>query len=124
MDAAQAPRRQQEPPARGRVAAPYVGPVGVYLGELDLGAGQALLGRRQQPPDRLRPVAFDGIAVVVDAVVVKDAEIALRAGVARLVGSTCQGCHLTIPATEVDRIRRQPAGTLAFCDNCGAILVP
>ena len=46
------------------------------------------------------------------------------AGVARLVGSTCQGCHLTIPATEVDRIRRQPAGTLAFCDNCGAILVP
>jgi uncharacterized protein len=45
-------------------------------------------------------------------------------GVARLVGSTCQGCHLTIPSTEVDRIRHQPAGTLAFCDNCGAILVP
>jgi uncharacterized protein len=45
-------------------------------------------------------------------------------GVARLVGSTCQGCHLTIPVTEVDRIRRQPLGTLAFCDNCGAILVP
>ncbi len=45
-------------------------------------------------------------------------------GVARLVGSTCQGCHLTIPATEVDRIRRQPVGTLTFCDNCGAILVP
>ena len=44
--------------------------------------------------------------------------------VARLVGSTCQGCHLTIPTTEVDRIRRQPVGTLAFCDNCGAILVP
>jgi predicted nucleic acid-binding Zn-ribbon protein len=45
-------------------------------------------------------------------------------GVARLVGSTCQGCHLTIPATEVDRIRRQPDGTHAYCDNCGAILVP
>src|SRR5581483_5145217 len=25
-------------------------------------------------------------------------------GVARLIGSTCQGCHLSIPATEVDRI--------------------
>ena len=45
-------------------------------------------------------------------------------GVARLVGMTCQGCHLTIPATEVDRIRRAPEGTISFCDNCGCILVP
>jgi predicted nucleic acid-binding Zn-ribbon protein len=45
-------------------------------------------------------------------------------GAARLVGHTCQGCHLTIPATEVDRIRKSPAGTVAHCDNCGAILVP
>jgi uncharacterized protein len=46
-------------------------------------------------------------------------------GVARLVGSTCQGCRLTIPATEVARIRK--AGVTAtpeHCDNCGAILVP
>jgi predicted nucleic acid-binding Zn-ribbon protein len=48
-------------------------------------------------------------------------------GAARLVGMTCQGCHLTIPATEVDRMRREahaggPVG-LTFCDNCGAILV-
>jgi len=45
-------------------------------------------------------------------------------GAARLGGSTCQGCHLSIPMTEVDRIRRQPPGTLAYCDNCGCILVP
>jgi len=45
-------------------------------------------------------------------------------GAARLVGNTCQGCHLTIPSTEVERIRRAPEGTLAFCDNCGCILVP
>jgi predicted nucleic acid-binding Zn-ribbon protein len=45
-------------------------------------------------------------------------------GVARLVGSTCQGCHLTIPSTEVERIRRAPEGSLAFCDNCGCILIP
>jgi uncharacterized protein len=44
-------------------------------------------------------------------------------GAARLVGSTCQGCHLSIPATEVDRIRRLPADTVARCDNCGSILV-
>ena len=45
-------------------------------------------------------------------------------GAARLVGNTCQSCHLTIPATEVDRIRHAPDGIVAYCDNCGAILVP
>ena len=44
-------------------------------------------------------------------------------GVARLVGDTCQGCRLSIPATEIDAIRRGVAGE-ARCDNCGAILVP
>ncbi len=47
------------------------------------------------------------------------------AGAARLIGNTCQGCRLTIPATEVDRIHRPGAdGTVFHCDNCGAILVP
>jgi len=45
-------------------------------------------------------------------------------GVARLIGSTCQGCHLSIPSTEVERIRKAPEGTIAHCDNCGCILVP
>jgi predicted nucleic acid-binding Zn-ribbon protein len=45
-------------------------------------------------------------------------------GVARLIGDTCQGCHLSIPATEVDRIRKAPEGTISYCDNCGCILVP
>jgi predicted nucleic acid-binding Zn-ribbon protein len=46
-------------------------------------------------------------------------------GAARLVGNTCQGCRLTIPATEVARIRKAgPDGDVAHCDNCGAILVP
>jgi len=48
-------------------------------------------------------------------------------GVARLVGMTCQSCHLTIPSTEVDRMRREAHGggvtAIAFCDNCGAMLV-
>lgn len=45
-------------------------------------------------------------------------------GAARLVGDTCQGCHLSIPATEVDRMRKMADGTFAHCDNCGCILVP
>lgn len=44
-------------------------------------------------------------------------------GAARLVGSSCTGCHLTLPATELDRIRRGPADALEFCDQCGRILV-
>jgi predicted nucleic acid-binding Zn-ribbon protein len=46
------------------------------------------------------------------------------AGAARLVGDTCQGCHLSIPSTEVERIRRAPDGSVAYCENCGCILVP
>ena len=45
-------------------------------------------------------------------------------GAARLVGSTCQGCHLSIPSTEVERIKKAPPGTVEHCDNCGCILVP
>jgi predicted nucleic acid-binding Zn-ribbon protein len=44
-------------------------------------------------------------------------------GAARLVGPTCQACHLALPATEVDRIRRLPPDAMARCDHCGAILV-
>ena len=46
------------------------------------------------------------------------------AGAARLVGTTCQACHLTIPSTEAERIRREAGREVSYCDNCGAILVP
>jgi uncharacterized protein len=72
--------------------------------------------------------ARDAIAGELDAALLADYErVRARnggAGAARLVGSTCQGCHLTIPATEVARIKKSPEGTIAHCDNCGAILVP
>ena len=45
-------------------------------------------------------------------------------GAARLVGTTCQACHLSIPATEVARIRKaSSSATIEHCDNCGAILI-
>ena len=44
-------------------------------------------------------------------------------GAARLVGPSCTGCHLTLPAQELDRIRREPPDALVFCDQCGRILV-
>ena len=44
-------------------------------------------------------------------------------GAARLVGNSCGGCHLTLPAMEVDRIRKAAPDVVITCDNCGRILV-
>jgi predicted nucleic acid-binding Zn-ribbon protein len=46
------------------------------------------------------------------------------AGAAKLIGTTCQACHLTIPSTEAEQIRRAAGSEVAYCDNCSAILVP
>lgn len=44
-------------------------------------------------------------------------------GAARLVGPSCTGCHLTLPATEIDRIKRLDPTVVVYCDQCGRILV-
>ena len=44
-------------------------------------------------------------------------------GAARLDGNRCSGCHLTLPATELDRIRHADANALFYCEQCGRILV-
>jgi predicted nucleic acid-binding Zn-ribbon protein len=44
-------------------------------------------------------------------------------GAARLVGNSCTGCHLTLPAMEVDRIKHASSDAVITCDNCGRILV-
>ena len=44
-------------------------------------------------------------------------------GAARLVNGRCSGCHLTLPASELDRIRREPPDTVIRCDQCGRLLV-
>jgi predicted nucleic acid-binding Zn-ribbon protein len=43
--------------------------------------------------------------------------------VARLVGSRCDGCHLTLPAMELDRIRHLADSEPVTCEQCGRILV-
>jgi predicted nucleic acid-binding Zn-ribbon protein len=49
---------------------------------------------------------------------------ALGIGVARLNGNRCEGCHLTLSAVDVDRIRHDPVDTVAHCTECSRILVP
>jgi predicted nucleic acid-binding Zn-ribbon protein len=43
--------------------------------------------------------------------------------IARLVGPTCQGCHLALPAAEVDRIRHLSPDEPVYCEECGRLLV-
>ncbi len=44
-------------------------------------------------------------------------------GAAPLVNGRCGGCHLALPATEVDRLRKLPPDTLVTCEQCERILV-
>jgi uncharacterized protein len=44
-------------------------------------------------------------------------------GVARLEGSTCGGCRLSLSAMEVDRIRRVGPDVRVQCEECGRLLV-
>ncbi len=57
-----------------------------------------------QAYDKLRP-QYRGIAV------------------ARLVGTNCSGCHLTLSSMALDNLHRMPPDALATCDECGRILV-
>jgi predicted nucleic acid-binding Zn-ribbon protein len=43
--------------------------------------------------------------------------------VARLVGGRCDGCHLALPAMELDRVLHHPSGSLEYCEQCGRVLV-
>ncbi len=43
--------------------------------------------------------------------------------VARLVRGVCDGCHLTLPAVEVDRIKHLPIDEPVNCEECGRFLV-
>lgn len=43
--------------------------------------------------------------------------------VARLEGTQCTGCHLSLPATELDAVRRAGPDTVVHHEECGRILV-
>lgn len=44
-------------------------------------------------------------------------------GVARLVKSRCDGCHLEIPSAQLEEIRHAPDDEIVNCPECGRILV-
>lgn len=88
-----------------------------------LEAGEAEVDAEIMAEAEARAAATAGIPETLLATYERIRAMSNGVGVARLVGDTCQGCRLSIPATELDAIRRGVAGE-ARCDNCGAILVP
>jgi hypothetical protein len=99
--------------------------------EAELAAARADLDLKERELDRAisaEQAARDEAVAGVDGALVADyerrREHANGVGVARLVGFTCQGCHLSIPSAAVDGMRRASDGGIAYCDNCGCILVP
>lgn len=44
-------------------------------------------------------------------------------GAARIVGHSCSGCHLTLPAMEMEQIKNAGADDVVHCDQCGRIVV-
>jgi predicted nucleic acid-binding Zn-ribbon protein len=43
--------------------------------------------------------------------------------VARLTGNRCEGCHLELPAMEIDQIRHLPPDAEVHCSECDRLLV-
>ncbi len=42
--------------------------------------------------------------------------------IAKLTGGRCSGCHLSLPAVELDTIKRAPADQQVTCPECGRLL--
>ncbi|MCP5026610.1 MAG: hypothetical protein GY929_10030 [Actinomycetia bacterium] len=42
--------------------------------------------------------------------------------IVKLVGTNCEGCPVHLSAMEADRIRKEPAGSLATCEDCGRLV--
>lgn len=91
--------------------------------ELQLIAAEAELAAERDVEQGAR----DELAASVDTALLAEYEV-LRGGrggigVAKLTGTQCGGCHLTLSAVEAARIRKDPE-TVTHCEECGRLLVP
>jgi len=85
--------------------------------------GQADVDRELETELAARQEAVAGIPADVTALY---EQLRARLGgvaAAPLVNGRCGGCHLALPATEIDRLRKEPAETLVRCEQCERILV-
>ena len=68
----------------------------------------------------------DGLVGGIDADLLGEYdELRKRSGgiaIARLVSGHCGGCHLSLSAVEIDRIKKLPPEAPAHCEECGRLL--
>ncbi|MFL6205684.1 MAG: zinc ribbon domain-containing protein [Acidimicrobiales bacterium] len=68
----------------------------------------------------------DGLAGGIDPELMQEYEdLRKRLGgiaIAPLVGGSCGGCHLSLSAVDVDRIKKLPPEAPAHCEECGRLL--
>ena len=68
----------------------------------------------------------DALAGTVDAELLAEYDdLRKRSGgiaIARLVGGSCGGCHLSLSAVDVDRIKKLAPDAPAYCEECGRLL--
>jgi len=85
--------------------------------------GQAGVDRELAEELAAREVAVESIPA--DLTTLYEQLRARLGGVAAapLVNGRCGGCHLALPATEVARLRKEPAESLVRCEQCERILV-
>lgn len=91
--------------------------------ELQLTAAEAEIGVEVESETSARATAAVGIAGDLLSEYEKLRRNNGGIGVARLIGSQCGGCHLSLSAMEAARIRKLPAGSVVHCEECGRLLV-
>ncbi|MBW8825848.1 MAG: hypothetical protein JF603_05805 [Acidobacteria bacterium] len=113
--AAQSTALAEERVAREREAARLIGVIG---------EGEAAIDAELATTLAARAALVD--AVPADLVATYEKVRAQLGGVAiaRLEGTQCGGCHLTLPAMELDAVRHVAEGSLVTHEECGRILVP
>jgi predicted nucleic acid-binding Zn-ribbon protein len=89
----------------------------------ELAAAEAVIDRELEQLAGERSRAAEGIPADVLATYERLRARLDGVAVARLSGNHCDGCHLALPAVELDRIRHLPPQALVTCDQCGRILV-
>ncbi|MFW2380708.1 MAG: zinc ribbon domain-containing protein [Acidimicrobiales bacterium] len=107
-------RAQAEVDADEHKIAEFENELAAAIAELDAEAHQ-VSAEREELVVSVRPellAAYDKLRVAQSGIVV-----------ARLVGGSCQACHMALSAVTVDQIGKLPEDALVHCDECGAILV-
>lgn len=91
--------------------------------EASIAESQAQIDAEVGDEQTARAVIYGEIAPEMAAVYERTRASLGGVGIARLNHKTCEGCRLQLAAVAYDRLRKEPAGAIVHCPECGRILV-